>query len=79
MFFLPTGHITVFAALADGRTYEPLIEESVFERDGFWTTLVGDIQMVHEPKRPWALIAILLYLIPDSRMTRPISIYCLRK
>jgi hypothetical protein len=32
-----------------------------------------------DPKRSRALIAILLYLIPDSRMTRPYSIYCLRK
>jgi hypothetical protein len=45
MFILPTGHITVFAALADGQRHGSLIEESVFERDGFWTTLVDDIQM----------------------------------
>jgi hypothetical protein len=31
------------------------------------------------PKRSWGLIAILRYLIPDSRMTRPYSIYFLRK
>jgi hypothetical protein len=33
----------------------------------------------NRPQAVAGMIAILPYLIPDSRMTRPYSIYCLRK
>jgi DNA modification methylase len=36
-----------------------------------------DISNDRAPSR--ALLAVSLYLIPDSRMTRPYSIYCFRK
>jgi hypothetical protein len=76
-----------FEALCSGRMHGPFArrtqaaEGQLIEEDqtNWMHNIKRPLYSQTDPERSRASIAILLYLIPDSRMTRPYSIYCLRK